>query len=486
MTEYEAVIGLEVHAELLTKSKMFCGCAVVDTTQAEPNTSTCPVCIGMPGVLPVINRQAVEFAIMVGLALHCEIAPVNVFARKSYFYPDLPKGYQISQYEHPLAVNGWLEIDVGAETRRVGVTRAHLEEDTGKLTHVNGHSLVDFNRSGVPLLEVVSEPDLRSAEEVEAYARKLRAILVYLGVNSGDMSKGVLRIEPNVSVRPKGSDELRTRTEVKNLNSIRALRLATAYEIERQTRIYECGGLVTQATMGWDEARGQTVTQRVKETADDYRYFPEPDLPPLVISREWVERVRAALPELPDAKRARFMREFGLSRYDASVLVADRPVAEFFEQALEAGGEAKAVANWITGEVFRLMNKADVERQDIARIRVTPEALVALIGMVERGAINSNTAKDVLEVLFDEGGDPQGVVRERGWGQVSDAGALAEMVGLVLESNPDAVEQYLAGKEATAKWLMGQVMRQMRGKANPQLARKLLNARLEALRAQRD
>ena len=481
MTEYEAVIGLEIHAELMTRSKMFCGCAVVDSTAAAPNQYTCPVCTGMPGSLPVINKQAVDFGIMVGLALNCEIAPFNLFARKSYFYPDLPKGYQISQYEYPLAKNGWVEIDVDGQTRRIGIRRAHLEEDTGKLTHIDTYSLVDFNRAGVPLLEIVTEPDLHAAEEVEAFARKLRAILVYLGVNSGDMSKGVLRFEPNISVRPKGSRELRTRTEVKNLNSIRALRLATAYEIERQIKVYESGGTVQQENLGWDELRGQTVVQRSKESAQDYRYFPEPDLPPLVIDREWVETARAMLPELPDARRARF-EALGLSRYDASVLVADRAVADFFETALAAGGEPKATANWITGELFRLMNKAGVEREDIGGIKVTPGALVKLIGLVDRGVINVNTAKDVLGVLFDEGGDPEAVVKTRGLAQVSDADALAQAVDAVLAANPDAVAQYLAGKETIAKWLMGQVMRELRGKGNPQVVQALLNARLEARR----
>ncbi|MBN1287383.1 MAG: Asp-tRNA(Asn)/Glu-tRNA(Gln) amidotransferase subunit GatB [Anaerolineae bacterium] len=482
MVEYEGVIGLEIHAELLTKSKMFCGCEVVDSTTAPPNTHTCPVCTAMPGVLPVVNRQAVEFGIMVGLALNCEIAPFNIFARKSYFYPDLPKGYQISQYEYPLALNGWVEIEANGGVRRIGIRRAHLEEDTGKSTHMGGYSLLDFNRAGVPLLEIVTEPDLHTAEEAEAFARKLRSILVYLGVNSGDMSKGVLRMEPNVSVRPKGSAELRTRTEVKNLNSIRAVRLAIDYEIERQVEVWESGGRVEQVNMGWDEARGKTVVQRSKESADDYRYFPEPDLPPLVIERAWVDAARAKLPELPDAKRARFMSQMGLNAYDAGVLVADRAVADFFEQTTGAGMEPKAAANWITGEVFRLMNKAGVEREDIGKIALTPAALAKLAGLVEKGAINANTARDVLGVLFDEGGDPEAIVKARGWGQVSDTAALAEAVDKVLAANPDAVRDYLGGKETIAKWLMGQVMREMRGKGNPQIALELLSARLEALK----
>ncbi|HVO41393.1 MAG TPA: Asp-tRNA(Asn)/Glu-tRNA(Gln) amidotransferase subunit GatB, partial [Aggregatilineales bacterium] len=336
-TSYEPVIGLEVHAELETKSKMFCGCAVVDSTTAEPNTVVCPICLGMPGTLPVINKQAVEFAAMVGLALHCEITPINQFARKSYFYPDLPKGYQISQYELPLAINGYIDIDLpDGSTRRIRVRRVHLEEDTGKLTHVDGSSLVDFNRSGVPLLEIVSEPDIHSPEEAEAYARKLRSILQYLGVNSGDMSKGVLRFEANVSVRPVGSSEFRTRTEVKNLNSIRSMQRACEFEITRQSKVYEQGGVVKQATLGWDEARQVTVEQRSKESAHDYRYFPEPDLPPLHIRRESVEAIGARLPELPDAKRDRLIK-LGLTRYDASALVAERAVADYFEKVIASG-----------------------------------------------------------------------------------------------------------------------------------------------------
>ncbi|MBZ0310545.1 MAG: Asp-tRNA(Asn)/Glu-tRNA(Gln) amidotransferase subunit GatB, partial [Anaerolineae bacterium] len=332
MAAYEPVIGLEVHAELLTESKMFCGCPVVDSTSAPPNTAVCPVCLGMPGVLPVINQKAVEFAIMVGLALNCEIPEINQFARKSYFYPDLPKGYQISQYDLPLAVGGFVDIDLpNGNSKRIRVRRSHLEEDTGKSFHMSdGSSLIDLNRAGVPLLEIVSEPEIRSAEEAEAYARKLRSILQYLGVNTGDMSKGVLRLEANVSVRPAGSTEFRTRTEVKNLNSIRSLIRATDYEIERQSKLYDKGSQVLQQTMGWDENKQKTVPQRSKESAHDYRYFPEPDLPVLKISREWVEEIRARMPELPDAKQKRFMEELGLSSYNASVLVADRPVAQYY------------------------------------------------------------------------------------------------------------------------------------------------------------
>jgi aspartyl-tRNA(Asn)/glutamyl-tRNA(Gln) amidotransferase subunit B len=480
---YEPVIGLEVHAELETASKMFCTCAVVDSTSAEPNRHVCPVCLGMPGVLPVINWQAIEFGLRVGLALNCEIPTFNQFARKSYFYPDLPKGYQISQYEYPLAIKGWLEIDLpDGSTKRIGIRRAHLEEDTGKLTHVNDHSLVDLNRAGVPLLEIVSEPDIRSADEAEAYARKLRAILRYLNVNSGDMSKGVLRMEPNISVRPVGSDEFRTRTEVKNLNSIRALQRATAYEIERQIAIWETGDAVRQATMGWDEQRQITVVQRIKETAEDYRYFPEPDLPVLEISREWIEEVRLILPELPDAKRDRFMSEFGLSRYDASVLVAERAVAEYYEAALAAGGDPKQIANYITGDLFRQMNEEGRERESIADTKLTPHALAELVMLVQQGTINHGTAKKLLIELYAEGGDPAQLVEKRGLAQVSDADVLGQVVTHVLDEHADSVARYLAGEEKVQKFLMGMVMRALKGKGDAQVIMRLLDEQLEARR----
>ncbi len=483
MTAYEPVIGLEVHAELETRSKMFCTCAVVDSTTGEPNRAVCPVCLGMPGALPVINRQAVEFALMVGLALHCEIPAFNQFARKSYFYPDLPKGYQISQFEYPLAINGWLDIDLpDGSTKRIGIRRAHLEEDAGKLTHVDEHSLVDLNRAGVPLLEIVSEADMRSADEAEAYARKLRTILQYLGVNSGDMSKGVLRFESNVSVRPIGSHELRTRTEIKNLNSIRALTRGTEYEIARQTKVWESGGEVRQATMGWDEARQVTVVQRVKESSDDYRYFPEPDLPVVEISREWVEAVRATLPELPDAKETRFIEALGLTRYDAAVLVTERAVAEYFEAAVQAGGDAKHVANYLTGDLFRLMNQEGREREDIGAIKLTPQALAALVMLVQQGTINHGVAKQLMETIYAEGGDPAALVEQRGLAQVSDESVLAEAVAAALDENPDEVARYLAGEDKLIKFLMGKVMRALRGKGDAQAIQRLLAEQLQARR----
>ena len=479
MTDYEPVIGLEVHAELLTHSKMFCACPVVDSTEAEPNTAICPVCTAQPGTLPVINRQAVEYAIMVGLALNCAINPFNQFARKSYFYPDLPKGYQISQYEHPLASNGWLEIEAGGQTRRIGIRRAHLEEDTGKSFHRGSYSLVDLNRAGVPLLEIVSEPDMHSVEEVEAYARKIRSILVYLGVNHGDMSKGVLRFEANISVRPAGSETLYTRTEIKNLNSIRSLVRASRHEIARQVAIHRQGGEVVQQTLGFDEERGVTVPQRSKEHAHDYRYFPEPDLPPLRISHEWVETVRARLPELPDARRERFIRTFGLPPPDAGVLVSDKAVADYYEAAVAAGGDPRAIANWVTGELFRLMNAEGIE---IGAVRVAPEGLADLIRLVDEGAITATTAKDVLAEMFTSGRAARAIVEEKGLAQISDAGALAALVEQVIEENPGPVQSYLGGKEGLLGWFVGQVMRETKGQANAQIVNKMFRQRLEARR----
>ncbi len=478
---YEPVIGLEVHAELETNSKMFCGCPVVDPTLAEPNMAVCPICAGMPGVLPVVNRRAVEYALRVALALKCEIYPTSIFARKNYFYPDLPKGYQISQYEQPLARHGLLTILTSEGEKEIRIRRVHLEEDTGKLTHVNqngdSYSLVDLNRAGVPLLEIVSEPDLHDAEEVRAYAMGLRSLLRYLGVNSGDMQKGIMRIEPNVSVRPVGEETLGTRVEIKNLNSFRALERGVAYEIDRQiARLWE-GKPVIQETVGWDEAKQATFTQRVKEVEEDYRYFPEPDLPPLVVEQEWIERIASTLPELPVEKFRRFREQYGLNEYDAGVLTAERAVAEYFEEALaEAKGSTpKVVANWITGELFGLLNQADA---GIETARVTPQALAGLIRMVEAGEINQNTAKSVLAEMFTTRKSPEEIVAAQGLGQISDAGHISGLVESVLAENPDQVAEYLSGKEAIARWFFGQVMRAAQGRANPQIVQMELDRQL--------
>ncbi len=482
---FEPVIGLEVHAELLTQSKMFCGCAVVDSTTAEPNRFVCPVCTGQPGALPVVNKRAIEFAIRVGLALNCTINRVNVFARKNYFYPDLPKGYQISQYELPLASDGWILIDTPDGPKKIRVRRVHLEEDTGKLTHADGgtsaaqgYSLVDFNRSGVPLLEIVSEPDLHSVEDVKAYATKLRSILRYLGVNSGDMEKGVIRFESNVSVREAGTDVLNTRTEIKNLNSFRALVNGTAYEITRQSKAHQAGRAVEQETLGWNEATGRTVSQRSKEHAHDYRYFPEPDIPPLELDPAWVDEIRAGLAELPDAKRERFLA-LGLTPYDAGVLVAEQSVADYFDAAITAarakGVEPKLVANWIISQLFGLLNESG---QAIEACPVTPEKLVDLIELVGDGAININTGKSVLAEMFAGGQSAAEIVKAKGLAQVSDESAIAAAIDRAIADNPDQLKTYLSGKETMAKWFFGQVMKAMGGKANPGVIQKKLDEKL--------
>lgn len=474
---YEAVIGLEIHAELITRSKMFCSCSADYAHATEPNTLICPVCTGLPGSMPTINRQAVEQAVMVGLALNCQINSMNVFARKNYYYPDLPKGYQISQYDLPIAINGWLDIPTeGNTTRRIRVRRAHLEEDTAKLFHQGRSALVDFNRAGVPLLEIVSEPDMRSVEEALAYATRIRSILRYLGVNSGDMEKGVLRFEANVSVRPVGSEELRTRTEIKNLNSFRALQRAVAYEIQRQIAVYEAGGTVIQETLGWDDVRGATLSQRGKEEAHDYRYFPEPDLPPLELEPAWVESLRARLPELPDARCQRFVREYGLKEQDARLLTNEKALADYFEATVKHARSAPGeVGNWVNGEFLRCLNDLNLT---IEEVTLPPENLARLIDMVEAGTINANSAKLVLREIFQSGQSPEAVVAARNLEQVSDESYLASIVTQVLEENPDAVASYLAGKETVFQWLMGQVARLTRGKANPQIARQLLTEKL--------
>ena len=480
--QYEAVIGLEVHAELATQSKMFCGCPVVDSTQAAPNTTVCPVCEGLPGVLPVVNRQAVELALRVGLALNCTIPPVSLFDRKNYFYPDLPKGYQISQFENPLAKNGWLVIDTSAGERTVRIRRAHLEEDAGKLTHVirDGvpYSLVDLNRAGVPLLEIVTEPDMHSVEEARAYCEELRAILRAVGANSGDLEKGVIRFEANVSVRPLGSLELGTRTEIKNLNSFRAMERGIQYEIERQIALLESGQVVRQETLGWNEAECRTVSQRSKEEAHDYRYFPEPDLPPLVVEKDWVERVLAALPELPRARAQRFVRQYGLSMTDALILVDDFTVADYYEAAVLTAPEVPAVkiANWITGEMFAWLNQNGA---GFGQLKVTPAALAELVGMAQNGQINLTTAKTVLAEMLVTGRGARQITEERGLLQISDNAKIAGLVSQVLDAYPQELAAYLGGKETLSNWFFGQVMRAAGGQANPAVLRSELERQLK-------
>jgi aspartyl-tRNA(Asn)/glutamyl-tRNA(Gln) amidotransferase subunit B len=484
---YEAVIGLEVHAELATRSKMFCACSVIDPAQSQPNVAVCPVCAGMPGVLPVVNRQAVEFAIRVGLALECQINLSSLFARKNYFYPDLPKGYQISQYEAPLAEHGRLQITTPAGEKIITIRRAHLEEDTGKLTHTEdpatgkSYSLVDLNRAGVPLLEIVSEPDMHTLDEVRAYATSLRAILVALGVNSGDMEKGAIRFEANISVRPAASSQLFTRVEIKNLNSFRLMERALAFEIDRQIRLVESGGKVEQETVGWDEAAGKTYSQRSKEEAHDYRYFPEPDLPPLVIEQAWVDQIAASLPELPRAKARRFQSQYALSSAAAALLGSDAFVAAFFEGAIQAGPDLSpvTVANWLTGEVFSWLNQKGL---DFNQLKLPPAALVELLRTLARGEINQNTAKAILAEMLDTGQPAAVIIAARGLTQISSADFIAGLVRQVIQANPQEVASYRAGKDSLSNWFFGQAMKSARGQANPQVLRAELERQLTALK----
>jgi len=483
--EFEPVIGLEVHAELRTQSKMFCSCAVVDSTSAAPNTVVCPVCSAMPGALPVVNQKAVEYGIRVALALECEVQNISIFARKNYFYPDLPKGYQISQYEQPLAINGKLVIRTSEGEQTIRVRRVHLEEDTGKLTHIErdsqSYSLVDLNRAGVPLLEIVSEPDLHSAEAARAYGEALRDIVRYLGVNGGDMEKGVIRFEANVSVRPKGTSELGTRTEVKNLNSFRALERSIEYEIERQSRIIEAGGTVEQETLGWNEARGETYSQRSKEDAHDYRYFPEPDLPPLVIENDWIETIHKDLPELPRARYLRFIKDYGLTEYDAARLTEEKNIADYFESAvhcLPSNIPVKVIANWMLGDLFSLMKQANIT---VSQLKVRPEALAELVKIASDGEINQTGAKEVLIEMFASGKDAAEIVKARGLKQVSDESLISNLVKETLAENPKEVQSYKAGKVGVANFLFGQVMKKASGKANPQVVRAELDKQLTSV-----
>lgn len=483
MIEFEPVIGLEIHAQILTKSKMFCGCSA-QVFGAPPNTLVCPICMGMPGALPVINQAAVEATLRTALALNCSIPEFAKFDRKNYMYPDLVKGYQISQYDLPLSLNGWLEISVEGVSKRIGIRRVHLEEDTAKLFHVaedGGSSWIDLNRSGVPLMEIVSQPELHSAQDVREYATTLRQILRYIGVCSGDMEKGALRIEPNISLRPRGATELSsTRTEVKNLNSISAMFQAVEYEIARQEKILRAGGVVNQETMGWDEARGVTVPQRSKEEAHDYRYFPEPDLPRLHVTPVWTDEIRTRLPELPHARRARYMSELGLGAYDAGVLSAERNIADYFDLTVSAGATKKvapkSISNWLTGEIF-----AHLEG-DISTLKIVPDQLVALIARIDDNTISHTQAKTALLEMMDTGKTADTVIAEKGLAQVSDRAPIESAARQVLENNPQEVQTYLSGKETVLNFLVGQLMKATKGQANPALARKIITEQLERVK----
>jgi len=479
--KYEPVIGLEVHAQLLTESKIFCGCSTKFGQQ--PNHNACPVCTGFPGVLPVLNTKVVEFAVKAGLATHCEIARSSVLARKNYFYPDLPKGYQISQYELPICVNGHIDVEINGAAKRVRLTRIHIEEDAGKNIH-DAHadaSLIDLNRAGVPLLEIVSEPDLRSREEAGAYLRTLRAILQYLGVCDGNMEEGSFRCDANVSVRPQGSETLGTKIEIKNLNSFRAVESALEYEIERQIDTLSGGGQLVQETRLWDEHREETRAMRSKESAHDYRYFPDPDLLPLVIDDTWIADIRAGLPELPAARKSRFAREYALPAYDAELLTGRKDIADYFEQAVKVYANPKALSNWIVGDLFRELKARGLDQQlSIASWPVTAQSLAQLVQMIDQGKISGKIAKTIFEAMLDSDQSPQQIVSERGLEQVSDIGSIEASIQQVLAANPKQVAQFRSGNEKVFGFLVGQIMKATQGKANPQKVNEILREKLSS------
>ena len=474
--QYEAVIGLEVHAQLLTASKIFCGCST--KFGAAPNSHTCPVCLGMPGVLPVLNRKVVEYTLRLALATHCKIAPSSRFARKNYFYPDLPKGYQISQYELPVAEGGWIDIETNGESKRIGITRIHLEEDAGKLIHdaTQPFSYVDFNRTGVPLIEIVSEPDLRTPEEASSYLKKLRDIVRYLDICDGNMEEGSFRCDANISLRPVGSKGLGVKTEVKNMNSFRFVQRALEYEIKRQQAILEQGGTIVQETRLWDSDKSVTHGMRGKEEAHDYRYFPDPDLVPVVVDDEWIEGVRLELPELPDAKKARFMSAYGLPEQDAAVLTGNKDLAAYFEACVARFPQPKKVSNWILAELLRELNR---DHREIHQCPVTPEALADLLIMMEEDVISGKIAKTVFEEMYGTGKAPETIVAEKGLKQVSDEGEIGQVIDTVIAAHPDQAEEYRAGKEKLLGFFVGQVMKQTQGKANPKLVNQVLREKLK-------
>jgi len=475
--KYEVIIGLEVHAQLKTKSKIFCA----DPTEfgAEPNTQTSPITLGLPGVLPVINKEAVEMAILTGLALNCEIAEHSKFDRKQYFYPDLPKGYQISQYDMPVCKNGFLMVG----DRKIRINRAHLEEDAGKLVHAgaaglagSAYSLVDLNRAGMPLLEIVSEADIRSPEEARAYMEELRNVVRYLGVCDGNLEEGSLRCDANISIRPFGQKEFGTKSEIKNMNSFRALQRALEYEVERQIEIVESGGKVVQETRLWNEAEGITISMRSKEEAHDYRYFPEPDLMPLEISREWVEEVRQKLPELPQQKRTRYVTELGLSEYDATVIVDQMETARFFDRVIELGTNPKTATNWLMGDVTAYLKD---KKLNINETKLTPESLAEMIDLIEKGTISSKIAKDIIVDLLEKGGSPKKIVVEKGLSVISDEGQLRDIIKKIIASNQSQYEAYKSGKTKLFGYFVGQAMKETQGRANPQLINKIIQEELD-------
>lgn len=486
---YETIIGLEVHAQLRTQSKMFCGCSA-DYASAPPNTHVCPVCLGMPGVLPVINRQAVEYTIMTALAMHCTISEYTKFDRKNYPYPDLMKGYQISQYDTPIGGKGWLTIEVEGTEKRIGITRVHLEEDVAKLLHRTslqgeGYSLVDVNRSGVPLMEIVGEPDLRSPEDARQYLMKLHSILQYLDVSTANMEEGSFRCDANISIRPEGSPEFLAKVEVKNMNSFKAVYRALEYEAKRQRKLADEGRKLIQETRGWVEEKGVTVAQRSKEYAHDYRYFPEPDLPPLRLSQDWVEAIRAKLPELPEARRHRFVADYGLPLYDANLLTSAKAMADYFEDCLKtkeakelpAGRAAKEISNWLLGETSRIMNADNIDIVEFGQ-KVSSGKLVRLTVLQAQGVVTASTAKPILEEMYRTNQDADEIIAQRGLSQISDIREIEETITKVISSNTPVVADYKGGKEPALMFLVGQVMRATQGRANPKLVNELLRKKL--------
>ena len=477
--KYEAVIGLEIHCELKTKTKIFCGCAT--GFGAEQNTHVCPVCLGLPGVLPTVNKRVVEFGIKAGLATNCTINKYSKFDRKNYYYPDLPKNWQTSQYDLPIAEHGWVDIDVDGEKKRIRLTRIHMEEDAGKLVHSgttikdSATSNVDYNRTGVPLLEIVSEPDLRSAEEARAYMEKIKAIMEYIDVSNCRMEEGNLRADINVSLRPAGTKELGTRTEMKNINSFKNLEDAINYEIERQEEVLEDGGHVIQETRTFDPARGITLSMRSKENAHDYRYMPEPDLPPIVTSEETIEKYRSELPELPDARRARLEKEYGLSDYDAGIITSSRAMAEYFDAVVATGADPKLAANWIMGDLAKNLNEDGI---DITKSPVSAERLGKMIGLIMKDTISGKIAKKVFKEMWTNEDDPEKIVKDKGLVQITDTGAIEVAVDAAIAANPKAVAEYKGGKKKAIGALVGQVMKATRGKANPQMVNKMLAEKL--------
>lgn len=474
--EYEAVIGLEVHVEIDTQTKVFCGCK--NDFHGPPNTHICPVCLGLPGVLPVLNRAMVDASVAVGLALNCEISRWSKMDRKNYFYPDQCKNYQISQYDLPLCKNGYLDIDTDKGIRRVGITRAHMEEDTARNVHTLGvaESGIDFNRSGVPLLEIVTEPDLRDAEETYAFLSELKQLLEYLGVSDCNMEEGSLRAEPNISIRPKGEETLGTKTEVKNIASFSGAQKAVEYEIRRHTQVLKGGGEVVQETRGWDAERGITVSQREKESAHDYRYFPEPDLAPIVVDETWEQRIRESLPELPRARRQRVATDYALSEYDAGVITATRPLADYFEETAKAGAPPKKAANWIMGDLLALLSEA---KKDIKDCAIEPRKLSAMILLIEDGTISGKIGKELLPEMFQSGADPKALIEAQGLMQISDVDAIQSIAREVIAENPGPAGDYREGKKKAMGFLVGQMMKATQGKGNPKIINETLASLLE-------